>query len=63
MGTWNIFSEKLIFEMNFQGWIEFNMWAEVISEYSRWVGEPEPKHEDGDVKYQGEMFLFLLFFN
>lgn len=51
----NIFSERLIFEMNFQGWIESRYVGRVISENSRWVGEPEPKHEDGDVKYQGEM--------
>ena len=32
MGTQNIFSERLIFEMNFWGWIEFDMWAGVINE-------------------------------
>lgn len=58
MGTRNIFSERLIFEMNFQGWIEFDMWAEVISENSRWVGETEPKHEDGDVNTKVRCFCF-----
>lgn len=56
-GIGNIFSERLIFEMNFQGWIEARYVGRVITEISRWVGKPEPKHEDGDVKYQGEMFF------
>lgn len=56
-GIGNIFSERLIFEMNFQGWIESRYVGRVINENSRWVGEPETKH--GDVKYQGKFFFFF----
>lgn len=33
----------------------------MISENSRWVGDPELEHEDGDVKYQGEIVFQVIF--